>query len=124
MRGEWQADYFGACLLMPPIEVQEAFERAFGREPLSLYNKKSCFGCRGSIVLDPALDTVKEIAQRVIDCGNFTNVSKESMAYRLHELGLLVNLTGESLPGYFKGAHPFYSSKQTKTELRKTRGIV
>lgn len=116
LRGEWQADYFGACLLMPSSEVREAFERAFGKEPLALYNKKSCFRCRSSIVLDPALDTVKEIAQRVIDYGNFTNVSKESMGYRLHELGLLVNFTGEDLPSYFKRA-PLYPSKQSKQRI-------
>jgi Zn-dependent peptidase ImmA (M78 family) len=124
LRGEWQADYFGACLLMPSGEVQEAFEGAFGREPLALYNKKSCFGRRSSIVLDPALDAVKEIAGRVIDRGGFTNVSRESMGYRLHELGLLVNFTGEAFPSYFKRAYPFYSSNQTEKEVRKTREIV
>ena len=36
LRGEWQADYFGACLLMPSSEVREAFARAFGKEPLAL----------------------------------------------------------------------------------------
>ena len=117
MRGEWQADYFGACLLMPPREVQDAFEGVFGKEPLALYNKKSCFGCRSSLVLDPALDTVKEIAQRVIDYGDFTNVSRESMGYRLHELGLLVNFTGEALPSFFKRAYPPYPSKQMKRNL-------
>ncbi len=124
LRGEWQADYFGACLLMPPREVQDAFEGVFGKEPLALYNEKSCFGCRSSLVLDPALDTVKEIARRVIDYGNFMNVSRESMGYRLHELGLLVNFTGEALPSYFTRAYPFYSSNQTKKDLGKTKGIV
>jgi Zn-dependent peptidase ImmA (M78 family) len=124
LRGEWQADYFGACLLMPSTEVQEAFEGVFGKEPLALYNKKSCFGRRNSIVLDPALDTVKEIAGRVIDRGDFTNVSRESMGYRLHELGLLKNFTGETLPSYFKQAYHFYSSRQAKKELRKTKEIV
>jgi hypothetical protein len=121
LRGEWQADYFGACLLMPSSEVQEAFERVFGKEPLALYNKKSCFGSRNSIALDPALDTVKEIAGRVIDRGDFTNVSRESMGYRLIELGLLKNFTGEALPSYFEQAYHFYSSQQTKKELRKTK---
>ena len=124
LRGEWQADYFGACLLMPSIEVQEGFERVFGREPLALYNKKSCFGSRNSIALDPALDTVKEIAARVIDRGDFTNVSRESMGYRLIELGLFVNFTGEALPSYFKQAYHSFSSQQAKKELRKTKGIV
>ena len=109
---------------MPHREVQDAFEGVFGKEPLALYNKKSCFGRRNSIVLDPALDTVKEIAGRVIDYGDFTNVSRESMGYRLHELGLLVNFTGEALPSYFKRAYPSYSSNQTKKELGKTKGIV
>jgi hypothetical protein len=124
LRGEWQADYFGACLLMPSSEVREAFEGVFGKEPLALYNKKSCFGSRNSIALDPALDTVKEIAGRVIDRGDFTNVSRESMGYRLIELGLLKNFTGEALPSYFKQAYHSYSFKQTRKELRKTKGIV
>ena len=118
LRGEWQADYFGACLLMPPGEVQDAFAGVFGSEPLALYNKKSCFGRKRSIALDPALDTVKEIAWRVIDYGNFANVSKESMGYRLHDLGLLVNLTGEPLPSYFNRAYPSHPPALTKEKTQ------
>jgi hypothetical protein len=70
-----------------------------------------------SFCFDPALDTVKEIAQKVIDYGNFTNVLKESMGYRLHELGLLVNFTGEALPTHFKRAYSPYPSKQMKRDL-------
>jgi len=124
LRGEWQADHFGACLLMPCGEVQDAFERAFGNKPLVLYNKKSCFGHRNLIALDPALDTVEEIVERVIDHGNFTNVSRESMGYRLLELGLLVNSTGEPLPSHFNRAHPFYSSNQRNKEFGKTKRIA
>ncbi len=96
-RGEWQADYFSGCLIMPGMEVEEAYEKAFGQEPLVVFNEKSCFGRHNPIVLDPALDTVKEIAQEVIDRGGFTNVSKEAMVYRLQELGLLINVTGKRL---------------------------
>jgi len=105
-RGEWQADYFSSCLLMPQEKVENAYKRAFGTVPISIYNEKSCFGRNNPVVLDPALDTVKEIAQKVIDQGNFTNVSKEAMCYRLHDLGLLVNLTGQPLVGHPKAKRP------------------
>ena len=97
LRGEWQADYFSGTLLMPETEVKDAYVRAFGREPLVLYNERSCFGRNSPVAFDPALDTVKEIAQKVIDQGCFTNVSREAMVYRLHELGLLINATGKKL---------------------------
>jgi Zn-dependent peptidase ImmA (M78 family) len=97
LRGEWQADYFSSCLLMPREEVENSYKRAFGVPPISIYNEKSCFGRNNPIVLDPALDTVKEIAQKVINQGNFINVSREAMCYRLHDLGLLINLTGKPL---------------------------
>jgi Zn-dependent peptidase ImmA (M78 family) len=97
LRGEWQADYFSGALLIPETEAKDAYTKAFGREPLVLYNEKSCFGRHSPIAFDPALDTVKEIAQKVIEQGGFTNVSKEAMVYRLHELGLLINATGKKL---------------------------
>jgi Zn-dependent peptidase ImmA (M78 family) len=100
-RGEWQADHFSGCLIMPGMEVKEAYEKVFGQEPLILYNRKSCFGRYNPMVLDPALDTVKEIAQEVIHQGAFTNVSREAMVYRLQELGLMINATGKNLAHYF-----------------------
>lgn len=108
LRGEWQADYFSACLLMPEKEVISAYQRAFGSEPLTIFNEKSCFGRKILIdfVLDPALDTVKEIAQRVIVEGKFTNVSKEAMCYRLNDLGLIVNMTGKPLVTPLKPKKP------------------
>jgi len=96
-RGEWQADYFSSCLLMPQEEVESAYQRVFGSGPVTIFNEKSCFGRNNPIVFDPALDTVKEIAQKVINQGNFINVSKEAMCYRLHELGLVINLTSKPL---------------------------
>lgn len=91
MRGEWQADYFAACLLMPEETVRDSFSLCFGSAPLVMHNRKSCFG-RGAMVLDPSLETAREIACRVINAGRFSNVSREAMWYRLEELGLLVNL--------------------------------
>ncbi len=109
LRGEWQADYFGSCLLMPQEEVENAFRRTFGTSPILIYNEKSCFGRNNPVVFDPALDTTKEIAEKVIAEGNFTNVSKEAMCYRLNDLGLLINLTGKSLVGQFKVTKPSIS---------------
>lgn len=105
LRGEWQADYFGSCLLLPQEEVENAYRRTFGA-PILIYNEKSCFGRNNPVVFDPALDTTKEIAQRVIAEGNFTNVSKEAMCYRLNDLGLLINLTGKPLVGQYKRIKP------------------
>ena len=112
LRGEWQADYFSSCLLMPQGEVENAYNIAFGTAPILIYNEKSCFGRNNPVVIDPALDTTKEIAQKVIQEGNFTNVSKEAMCYRLHELGMLINSTGKSLVEQFKAQnHPLKRSK-------------
>jgi len=109
LRGEWQADYFSSCLLMPGAEVESAYQRVFGSEPVTIYNEKSCFGRNNPIVLDPALDTVKEIAKKVIHEGEFTNVSMEAMCYRLHDLGLLINLTGKPLVTRPRLKGPFQS---------------
>lgn len=111
LRGEWQADYFSSCLLMPQEEVENAYKRAFGITPICIYNEKSCFGRNNPIVMDPALDTAKEIAQKVIREGNFINVSKEAMCYRLNELGLLINLAGKSLMEQFKVVKPSIKQK-------------
>ncbi len=109
LRGEWQADYFGSCLLMPEEEVENAYKRSLGTTPIFIYNEKSCFGRNNPLVIDPALDTAKEIAQKVIVEGKFSNVSKEAMCYRLNELGLLINMTGKSLAGQFKVIKPSIS---------------
>ena len=111
LRGEWQADYFSSCLLMPQEKVENAYKKAFGTAPIFIYNEKSCFGRNNPVVIDPALDTAKEIAQKVISEGNFTNVSKEAMCYRLNELGLLVNFAGKSLMEQFKAIKPSIKQK-------------
>jgi len=95
-RGEWQADYFAACLLMPEENVRRAYRGIFGPSPLIIYNKKSCFD-RSLPLFDPAWDRVNEFARMVIENGNFTNVSKEAMRIRLEELGMLINNTQNRL---------------------------
>jgi Zn-dependent peptidase ImmA (M78 family) len=106
-RGEWQADYFSSCFIMPGPKVQEAFYKVFGGNPLVIYNRKSCFGRNNPIVLDPSLDTAHQIAKNVMDAGRFLNVSREAMAYRLEDLGLLINETGLLLSSGFKMSKPF-----------------
>jgi Zn-dependent peptidase ImmA (M78 family) len=101
LREEWQADYFSACLLMPAEEVREAYRNAFGPQPLILHNEKSCFG-KHAFLLDPALDNAREIAHRIKTAGNFLNVSKEALCYRLEELGLIQNCTKKSLSTFFQ----------------------
>lgn len=120
-RGEWQADYFSACLLMPEAEVRQAYQKAFGVEPLVIYNEKSCFPRHNPIVLDPSLDTAKEIAERVVGEGNFTNVSKEAMCYRLEELGILINQTGKSLFETFRVRRGIHSSSGKGKENNRPR---
>ena len=91
-RGEWQADYFAACLLMPEERVRKAYDQVFGEAPLIIHNTKSCFD-KNLFLFDPAWDRVKDFALMVIEAGNFTNVSKEAMRVRLEDLGLLINNT-------------------------------
>jgi hypothetical protein len=95
-RGEWQADYFAACLLMPEERVRKAYDHVFGTAPLIIHNKKSCFD-RNLPLFDPAWDRANDFALMVIGAGNFTNVSKEAMRVRLEDLGLLVNNTQNQL---------------------------
>jgi len=97
-RGEWQADYFAACLLMPEDRVRKAYHNLFGTTPLIIHNKKSCFD-RNLPLFDLSWDRAKDFALMVMEAGNFTNVSKEAMRVRLEELGLLVNNTHNQLAG-------------------------
>lgn len=113
IRGEWQADYFSACLLMPQADVQAAYEKTFGPEPLQIFNQKSCFGRHNSLVMDPSLDTVDEISRLVMIAGNFENVSQEAMCYRLEELGLLVNRSLKPLSAVFKAKNLFCSKSMS-----------
>ena len=89
---EWQADYFAGCLLLPRADVVRAFRKAFGTAALVLHNIKSSIG-RSLVCIDPCVENWPHIADKVCECGGFTNVSKHAMIIRLQELGLLVNLT-------------------------------
>ena len=95
-RGEWQADYFAASLLMPEMLVRTAFAKAFGFRPITIYNRRS-IAPREHFMLDPAWEHVGAIAGMVIQRGHFNNVSKTAMRIRLEELGLLINHTFERL---------------------------
>ncbi len=91
-RGEWQADYFSACLLMQEESVRRAYNKVFGDNPLIIHNSTSCFA-RNLPLFDLAWDRANDFASMVIEEGNFTNVSKEAMRVRLEELRLLINNT-------------------------------
>jgi len=86
---EWQADYFASCLLMPAKAVTKAFKMIYGEKPLIIYNVKSAF-C-GPICYDLSVENWPMIAQKVIDVGGFSNVSKQAMIIRLQKLGLVKN---------------------------------
>ncbi len=101
-RGEWQADHFAACLLLPAAQVSAGYHSTFGEDALNIYNERSCFKRKKGIVMDPSLDTLKEIAEKVMDSGGFLNVSREAMVYRLQELGFIINHTGKNLSSYFE----------------------
>jgi Zn-dependent peptidase ImmA (M78 family) len=120
-RGEWQADYFSACLIMPRPAVQEAFHKVFGGNPIVIYNRIGCFGRNDLLALDPALDTAHQFAKNVIDAGQFLNVSKEAMGYRLEDLGLLINQTGLPLSTGFKRDNPV--AKNSKERIPKKRSF-
>jgi len=90
-RGEWQADYMAACLLMPETHTREAFHAAVSRKPLLLVNREATAGGGPPLWLEPVVAHVPYFAQAVIRAGNFTNVSRTAMGIRLQELGLLVD---------------------------------
>ena len=113
-RGEWQADCFSACLIMPSLAVRGAFHKVFGEDPLVIYNRHSCFGKNNPLAIDPSLDTAHQIAKYVVDAGRFLNVSKEAMTYRLEDLGLLVNETGLSLSSSFQAKKPFFKNSRER----------
>jgi len=110
LRVEWQADYFAGCLLMPEEMVRGAWSRAFYIESgtMLICNVKKAF--KTSDLPDfKSFDTCVEnwhlIADIVRTAGNFSNVSKQSMIIRLQELGLVKNLTRNSMDwGRFKQA--------------------
>ncbi|MDI6755611.1 MAG: ImmA/IrrE family metallo-endopeptidase [Thermodesulfobacteriota bacterium] len=116
-RGEWQADCFSACLIMPGRAVQGAFHKVFGEDQLVIYNRNSCLGENNPLALDPSRDTAHQIAKYVMDAGRFLNVSKEAMTYRLEDLGLLVNETGLSLSSSFQAKKPFFKNSRERKLL-------
>jgi len=91
-RGERQADYLAACLLMPEAEIRQAYRQTVSDRPLILLNRQGSVCGRGKpLWLEPVLAHVPYFAQVVIEQGGFTNVSRTAMSIRLQELGLLVN---------------------------------
>lgn len=91
-RGEWQADYLAACLLMPEAETRKAYRAAVSDAPTCLVNRESSVCRKGRpLWLEPVLAHAPFYAEAVIEAGNFSNVSRTAMRVRLEELGLLVN---------------------------------
>jgi len=89
---EWQADYFASCLLMPAREMKEAFFMVCPSGKLVLDNVRSSLGGT-AVCVDPCVENWHFIAEMVREGGRFTNVSKEAVAFRMEELGLLINRT-------------------------------
>ncbi len=89
---EWQADHFGACLLMPEKEIRETFQKVCCQEPIVFRNANRAVG-RGSHQDEPFVEHWPFIAAAMCEAGGFSNVSKQAMIIRLQELGLLINLT-------------------------------
>ena len=82
-RGEIQADKFAACLLMPEQLVKETFINIY-KYPIDVTSHQICkeFGL-------PVDVEAKMIAEKVIEKGGFTNVSKIAMVNRLINLKLI-----------------------------------
>jgi Zn-dependent peptidase ImmA (M78 family) len=100
--GEWQADYFAGCLLMPEEMVRGAWNRAFAieRDIMHVCNVRKSFRSftgPGLRAFDPCIENWHVIADTVRSAGNFSNVSKQSMIIRLQELGLVRNLTDKAM---------------------------
>ena len=99
---EWQADYFAGCLLMPEEMVRGAWSRAFYIESgtMTICNVKKTFrtlDLPDFKSFDTCIENWHLIADIVRTAGNFSNVSKQSMIIRLQELGLVKNLTNDSM---------------------------
>jgi Zn-dependent peptidase ImmA (M78 family) len=82
---EWQADQFAARLLMPATAVQRTALAVGNGKPIMLDQLDAG---RKAGVLDSRL---KLLAEEVIATGNFINVSKEAMCYRLLDLKLVID---------------------------------
>lgn len=90
---EQQADAFAAYLLMPSMFVKNAYIKAFGdtNEVFDMgYKKRHMLG---------------SIAKRVIESGNFDNVSLTAMTNRLIGMGLIAGV------GYQKSVKPDITPK-------------
>jgi len=91
-RGEWQADFMAACLLMPEAATRQAYRAAISERPTLLVNRESSVCRRGRpLWLEPVLAHAPFYSEAVIEAGSFKNVSRAAMCIRLEELGLLVN---------------------------------
>jgi hypothetical protein len=91
-RGEWQADQLAAALLMPEAETRQAYRESVSDRPLVVLNRESSFCKQGKpLWLEPVLSHGPYHAQRVIEAGGFSNVSRAAMWVRLQELGLVIN---------------------------------
>jgi hypothetical protein len=91
-RGEWQADQLAAAVLMPEAQTRRAYRDAISERPLVLLNRESSICRQGRpLWLEPVLSHAPYYAQRVIEEGGFTNVSRAAMFVRLQELGLVID---------------------------------
>ena len=112
---ELQADRFAAYLLMPSKMVSNAFNTVFGDDskPFDMnYKNKYKLGA---------------IAQRVIDAGEFSNVSLTAMSNRLIGMGLITGVnyqsrvTPEIKINSFKGLWKYYVSRINREVKRIKR---
>jgi len=93
---EWQADYFAACLLMPEIEIREAFQKVCGPEPFVISNVRIAVE-EGARCEEPFVEQWPFIAAAMCEAGGFSNVSRQAMIIRLQDLGLLINKTSTEM---------------------------
>ncbi len=91
---EWQADQFAARLLMPAAAVRTA-ALLVCKGQLPVWDGLAAHRKAGT--LDKRLYA---LAVEVIDAGNFANVSKEAMSYRLLDLQLVKD-SAEAMPELF-----------------------
>lgn len=94
MPAEWQADQFAARLLMPAASVRTA-ALAVCNGKLPVWDGLAANRKAGT--LDRRLYA---LAVEVLGVGNFANVSKEAMSYRLLDLQLVKD-SAEAMPELF-----------------------
>ena len=93
---EYQANLFAANLIMPAKFVRDRYIHHYGDGPF-LYSGPGYYDIAQGVYVDSFGRFGWQLARPLT--GYFSNISKQSLAYRMCRLGLIINQTAESLFG-------------------------